>query len=97
MSDGHVEMQSLTDLRDMRKWSNYATRPDWNFQYPETGSGYENSDPGGWTSGVFAFHRLFTFRDSALGFDSRVRDSAAVRRSDIHGSILTRHIVVALS
>jgi prepilin-type N-terminal cleavage/methylation domain-containing protein len=32
MVDGHVEMQSLEDLRDMRKWSNFATRPDWNFQ-----------------------------------------------------------------
>jgi prepilin-type N-terminal cleavage/methylation domain-containing protein len=33
MSDGHVEMQSLSDLRDMRKWSNYADRPDWLFTY----------------------------------------------------------------
>jgi prepilin-type N-terminal cleavage/methylation domain-containing protein/prepilin-type processing-associated H-X9-DG protein len=29
--DGHVEMQSIYDLRDMRKWSNYATEADWNF------------------------------------------------------------------
>jgi len=29
--DGSVTMQSLTDLRDMTKWSNYATRPDWTF------------------------------------------------------------------
>lgn len=32
MFDGHVEMQSLEDMRDMRKWSNYADAPDWNFQ-----------------------------------------------------------------
>ncbi len=31
MADGHVQMQSLTDLRDMRKWSNKADRPDWVF------------------------------------------------------------------
>lgn len=31
MADGHVEMQSLSQLRDMRKWSNYAPRADWNF------------------------------------------------------------------
>lgn len=29
--DGHTELQSLEDLRDMRQWSNYANRPDWNF------------------------------------------------------------------
>ena len=31
MFDGHVEVQSLEQLRDMRKWSNYATSADWNF------------------------------------------------------------------
>ena len=31
MFDGHVEGQTLEQLRDMRKWSNYANRPDWNF------------------------------------------------------------------
>ncbi len=31
MWDGHVAMQSLEELRDMRKWSNFADRPDWNF------------------------------------------------------------------
>lgn len=31
MADGHVSLQSLTDLRDMRKWSNKADRPDWVF------------------------------------------------------------------
>lgn len=30
--DGHVELQTLSQLRDMRKWSNRATGPDWNFQ-----------------------------------------------------------------
>jgi prepilin-type N-terminal cleavage/methylation domain-containing protein len=30
--DGHVEVQSLDQLRDMQKWSNYANKPDWNFQ-----------------------------------------------------------------
>jgi prepilin-type N-terminal cleavage/methylation domain-containing protein/prepilin-type processing-associated H-X9-DG protein len=34
MTDGHVEMQSLTQLRDMRKWSNFADKPNWTFQYP---------------------------------------------------------------
>lgn len=29
--DGHVEIQTLAQLRDMRKWSNRADRPDWNF------------------------------------------------------------------
>jgi prepilin-type N-terminal cleavage/methylation domain-containing protein len=29
--DGSVTLQSLTDLRDMTKWSNYATSPDWTF------------------------------------------------------------------
>ena len=29
--DGHVAMQSLEQLRDMRKWSNYAKTADWNF------------------------------------------------------------------
>jgi prepilin-type N-terminal cleavage/methylation domain-containing protein len=31
MFDGHVAMQSLEQLRDMRKWSNYAKTADWNF------------------------------------------------------------------
>jgi type II secretory pathway pseudopilin PulG len=31
MFDGHVEMQSIEQLRDMRKWSNHATRPNWTF------------------------------------------------------------------
>lgn len=31
MFDGHVEMQTLDQLRDMRRWSNFADRPDWNF------------------------------------------------------------------
>lgn len=30
-ADGHVEVQTLAQLRDMRKWSNRATSPDWNF------------------------------------------------------------------
>ncbi len=30
--DGHVEPQTIEELRDMRKWSNYADRADWNFQ-----------------------------------------------------------------
>ncbi len=29
--DGHIELQGLEQLRDMRKWSNWADRPDWNF------------------------------------------------------------------
>jgi prepilin-type N-terminal cleavage/methylation domain-containing protein len=29
--DGSVELQTLEALRDMRKWSNYADRPDWAF------------------------------------------------------------------
>lgn len=29
MGDGHVAMQSLEQLRDMRKWSNLADRPDY--------------------------------------------------------------------
>ncbi len=29
--DNHVDAQSIEDLRDMRKWSNYATRPDWTY------------------------------------------------------------------
>ncbi len=32
MFDGHVEMLTLEQLRDMRRWSNYADRADWNFQ-----------------------------------------------------------------
>ncbi|MGD9689392.1 MAG: type II secretion system protein [Phycisphaerales bacterium] len=31
MMDGHVEVLGLDDLRDMRRWSNYADRADWNF------------------------------------------------------------------
>ena len=31
MIDGHSEAQTLTQLRDMRKWSNYATSADWSF------------------------------------------------------------------
>ncbi|MEX2217193.1 MAG: type II secretion system protein [Phycisphaerales bacterium] len=29
--DGHVEMQTLLQLRDMRRWSNFAKKADWNF------------------------------------------------------------------
>lgn len=29
--DGHVELQGLERLRDMRKWSNFADRKDWTF------------------------------------------------------------------
>jgi prepilin-type N-terminal cleavage/methylation domain-containing protein len=32
MFDGHVESQTLEQMRDMRKWSNYATGPDWDFR-----------------------------------------------------------------
>jgi prepilin-type N-terminal cleavage/methylation domain-containing protein len=32
MLDGHVAMQTLEELRDMRKWSNNATRHDWTFE-----------------------------------------------------------------
>lgn len=31
MLDGHVQMQTLEELRDMRKWSNAATKADWSF------------------------------------------------------------------
>lgn len=31
MADGHVAMQDLTQLRDMRKWANKADRADWTF------------------------------------------------------------------
>ncbi|MFO0831479.1 MAG: prepilin-type N-terminal cleavage/methylation domain-containing protein [Phycisphaerales bacterium] len=31
MFDGSVKMQSVEDLDDMRKWSNYATTPNWTF------------------------------------------------------------------
>ena len=31
MLDGHVEMQTTDQMRDMRKWSNFATDPNWNF------------------------------------------------------------------
>ncbi|GJQ30212.1 MAG: hypothetical protein HBSAPP03_20960 [Phycisphaerae bacterium] len=30
--DGHVTAESIEQLRDMRRWANWATRPDWNFQ-----------------------------------------------------------------
>lgn len=30
-ADGHAEVQAIEDLRDMRKWSNYADTADWNF------------------------------------------------------------------
>ena len=30
-ADGHTEMQRPDELRDMRKWSNYADSPDWTF------------------------------------------------------------------
>ncbi|MBX3404747.1 MAG: prepilin-type N-terminal cleavage/methylation domain-containing protein [Phycisphaeraceae bacterium] len=29
--DGHVERNSLEQMRDMRRWANKADRPDWNF------------------------------------------------------------------
>jgi prepilin-type N-terminal cleavage/methylation domain-containing protein len=29
--DGHNEMQSVADLRDMMKWCNWANKADWNF------------------------------------------------------------------
>lgn len=32
MFDGHAEMQTIEQLRNMQKWSNYANTPDWNFQ-----------------------------------------------------------------
>ncbi len=32
MADGHVEMLSLEQLRDMRRWANKADRPDWTFR-----------------------------------------------------------------
>lgn len=31
MFDGHVVTQNIEQLRDMRKWSNYANKPDWDF------------------------------------------------------------------
>jgi hypothetical protein len=31
MVDGHVQMRSLSDMRDMRIWSNRANVADWNF------------------------------------------------------------------
>jgi len=30
--DGHAESQNIEQLRDMRKWSNKANKPDWDFQ-----------------------------------------------------------------
>ena len=34
MADGHVELQSLEQLRDMRKWANIATSENWQFPNP---------------------------------------------------------------
>jgi prepilin-type N-terminal cleavage/methylation domain-containing protein/prepilin-type processing-associated H-X9-DG protein len=34
MADGHVEMNTIRSLRDMRKWSNEATRANWTFNSP---------------------------------------------------------------
>lgn len=31
MADGHVEAMEIEPLRDMRRWSNRATGPDWNY------------------------------------------------------------------
>lgn len=31
MADGHAEVLGLDDLRDMTRWSNYATNPNWNW------------------------------------------------------------------
>ncbi len=31
MADGHVEAMQIEPLRDMRRWSNYATKADWNY------------------------------------------------------------------
>lgn len=31
--DGHIEMQTLEQLRDMRKWANKADQPDWTFRF----------------------------------------------------------------
>lgn len=33
MIDGHVEMQTVPQLRDMRKWANRADTPNWQFKY----------------------------------------------------------------
>lgn len=30
-TDGHVEVYSIEQMRDMTRWSNWATGPDWNF------------------------------------------------------------------
>ena len=32
MTDGHVEMMGLTELRDMRRWSNKADRANYNYR-----------------------------------------------------------------
>jgi prepilin-type N-terminal cleavage/methylation domain-containing protein len=32
MIDGHIELSKIDQLRDMRKWSAYADRPDWTFR-----------------------------------------------------------------
>lgn len=32
--DGHVEMQTIKQLRDMRKWANPANRADWTMTFP---------------------------------------------------------------
>jgi hypothetical protein len=29
--DGSVSMQTIEQMRDMRQWSNFATRADWDF------------------------------------------------------------------
>jgi hypothetical protein len=30
--DGHVKAHSLEEVRDMTRWSNYATSPEWDFR-----------------------------------------------------------------
>jgi hypothetical protein len=32
MADGHSELRSIEQMRDMRRWSNYARSADWTFQ-----------------------------------------------------------------
>ncbi len=32
-TDGHVEMNSLEQMRDMRRWANHANTANWTFQY----------------------------------------------------------------
>ncbi|QOI99134.1 MAG: prepilin-type N-terminal cleavage/methylation domain-containing protein [Phycisphaeraceae bacterium] len=36
-ADAHVEVLGLEDLRDMTRWSNYASGPDWNFRPGNSG------------------------------------------------------------